>query len=77
MKTYHRTYTGKTKFIMRLAYNLEVFLENGKEYLTSEEEDGMVTVFTTAWFQHPVEDFTGAKPFTTQDSKLAGNEKTN
>lgn len=39
-------------------------VERGKEYITSEEEEGMVTVFTNFWFTAPVNVFAGEKEFT-------------
>jgi len=39
-------------------------LERGKEYITSPEKDGMVTVFTNFWEKVPVSYFAGAVEFT-------------
>lgn len=39
-------------------------LKQGKEYLTSEEENGMVTVFTKYWVKVPVDIFAGEIVFT-------------
>jgi len=36
----------------------------GKEYLTSEEDSGTVTVFTGYWFDVPVNHFGGEQVFT-------------
>ena len=39
-------------------------IKRGKEYLTSEEESGMVTVFTNYWVKVPIKYFAGEKIFT-------------
>lgn len=39
-------------------------VEKGKEYLTSEEYDGMVTVLDLLWFKVPVDVFETIKQFT-------------
>jgi len=36
----------------------------GREYITSEEKDGMVTVFSTFWERFPVDRFAGEILFT-------------
>lgn len=58
MKTYKR--------VCLKDYDLtqDLKLERGKEYLTSEVEDGMVTVFTRYWIDVPVGVFTGEIKFT-------------
>ena len=41
------------------------YLKRGKEYITSEEKDGTVTVFTSKWISGvPVEIFAGEVVFT-------------
>lgn len=39
-------------------------VERGREYITSDEKDGKVTVFSTYWVQMPVSLFHGAEVFT-------------
>ena len=39
-------------------------IKRGKEYLTSAEEDGKVTVFTNFWVKVPITHFAGEKEFT-------------
>jgi hypothetical protein len=39
-------------------------LKRAKEYLTSDEKDGKVTVFSTYWVRVPVRIFAGAESFT-------------
>jgi hypothetical protein len=39
-------------------------LHCGREYLTSREHDGQVTVFTNFWVKVPIELFTGEVLFT-------------
>jgi hypothetical protein len=39
-------------------------LKRGREYLTSEQKDGEVTVFSTFWAKFPVDVFAGEVPFT-------------
>ena len=41
------------------------YLKRGKEYLTSEEKDGTVTVFTRKWiYGVPIKIFAGSVVFT-------------
>lgn len=42
----------------------EMTLERGREYLTSEEKDGEVCVFSTYWVYVPAVLFAGAQLFT-------------
>jgi hypothetical protein len=44
--------------------DVSFILKRGKEYLTSTEKDGHVTVFTTYWLRVPVDIFAGERPFT-------------
>ena len=39
-------------------------LTRGKEYLTSEEKDGKVVVFSSYWVRVPIEHFAGEMLFT-------------
>lgn len=39
-------------------------VERGKEYITSPERDGKVTVYTRYWFKVPVTCFAGERRFT-------------
>jgi hypothetical protein len=41
-----------------------ITLKRGAEYITSDVEDGLVTVFTNFWVPVPVSVFAGAKIFT-------------
>ncbi len=41
-----------------------VELKRGTEYITSEEADGIVTVFSTIWLKVPVKIFAGEVRFT-------------
>ena len=46
------------------AENGRLELHRGKEYTTSREQDGQVTVFTNFWVKVPVELFAGEVLFT-------------
>ena len=46
------------------ASNGTLELNRGKEYITSEEENGEVTVFSTYWAKVPVNIFAGEVQFT-------------
>ena len=41
-----------------------VTLKRGEEYITSEEKDGTVIVFTTYWFNCPISLFASEMKFT-------------
>jgi hypothetical protein len=46
------------------AGDITLELKRGREYLTSKEENGEVTVFTTYWAKVPVKIFAGEIQFT-------------
>lgn len=62
MKTFNRICIED--YILVADNNDTLKLKRGTEYLTSQEKDGMVTVFTGYWVKVPVRLFAGEKPFT-------------
>ena len=48
-------------------------LKGGKEYITTAEKDGMVTVFTRFWVPVAVSLFTGERPFTDDPLRRGGH----
>ena len=62
MKTFNRICI---KDYQRIDSIGQVFnVKRGKEYLTSSEEDGEVTVFSNFWVKVPVNIFAGEEKFT-------------
>ena len=51
-------------FCIEAASGAEVELKRGHEYLTSEERNKKVVVFSTYWVEVPVELFAGEVQFT-------------
>ena len=58
MQTFHRI------CIKDFKYGNEILLKRGREYLTSSDKEGQVTVFTKYWVKVPVEYFAGEIKFT-------------
>ena len=62
MKTFNRICIKDYQRIDRIGQVFNV--KRGKEYLTSSEEDGEVTVFSNFWVKVPVNIFAGEEKFT-------------
>lgn len=62
MKTFHRVCIEDYMVVAKNGDRFE--LKRGKEYLTSEEENGLVVVFSAYWVRLPVTLFAGERIFT-------------
>lgn len=62
MKTFDRICTKD--FSITDEHNQTLNLKRGKEYLTSEEENNKVMVFTRFWVEVPADIFAGEIQFT-------------